>query len=65
VCCLGYSASRKPGNGSRIGGFLGIGGHLVAVPYENLVTDETGGKIVLPNATKEELKKLPEFKYPA
>jgi sporulation protein YlmC with PRC-barrel domain len=49
----------------QVGGFLGIGGHLVAVPYKSLVFDESGSKIVLPNATKEELKKLPEFKYPA
>ena len=47
----------------QVGGFLGIGGHLVAVPYKSLVIDESGSKIVLPNATIEELKKLPEFKY--
>jgi hypothetical protein len=37
----------------------------VAVPYQSLVIDDTGSKIMLPHATKEELKKLPEFKYPA
>jgi sporulation protein YlmC with PRC-barrel domain len=47
----------------QIGGFLGIGGHLVAVPYQSLVLDETGSKIRLPGATRDELKKLPEFKY--
>jgi sporulation protein YlmC with PRC-barrel domain len=49
----------------QIGGFLGIGGHLVAVPYKSLVIDESGTTIVLPHATKDELKKLPEFKYSA
>lgn len=49
----------------QVGGFLGIGGRLVAVPYQSLVIDDSGSKIVLPHATKDELKKLPEFKYPA
>jgi hypothetical protein len=49
----------------QVGGFLGIGGRLVAVPYQSLLIDDTGSKIVLPHATKDELKKLPEFKYPA
>ena len=49
----------------QVGGFLGIGGRLVAVPYQSLVIDDTGSKILLPHATKDELKKLPEFKYPA
>lgn len=49
----------------QVGGFLGLGGHLVAVPYESLNIDDTGSKIVLPGASKEELKKLPEFKYRA
>lgn len=47
----------------QVGGFLGLGGHMVAVPYESLNIDDTGSKIVLPGASKEELKKLPEFKY--
>ncbi len=44
-----------------VGGFLGIGDKLVALPYEQMKTD--GKKIVLPGATKESLKALPEFKY--
>jgi hypothetical protein len=44
----------------QVGGFLGLGGHLVAVPYQALVLDD---KIVLPGASRDELKKLPEFKY--
>jgi hypothetical protein len=47
----------------QVGGFLGIGARLVAVPYQGLVIDETGGKITLPGATRDELKKLPEFRY--
>jgi PRC-barrel domain len=47
----------------QVGGFLGLGGHLVAVPYQGLVLDDTGDKIVLPGATQDELKKLAEFKY--
>jgi sporulation protein YlmC with PRC-barrel domain len=47
----------------QVGGFLGLGGRLVAVPYESLQISEDGKKIVLPAATKDELKKLSEFKY--
>ena len=44
-----------------VGGFLGMGSKLIAVPYQNLQMSDT--KFVLPNATKDELKALPEFKY--
>jgi sporulation protein YlmC with PRC-barrel domain len=47
----------------QVGGFLGLGGHLVVVPYDTLKIDDLGKKIELPNASKEELKKLSEFKY--
>ena len=47
----------------QVGGFLRLGGHMVAVPYQSLVLDETGSKIKLPGATQEALKKLPQFKY--
>jgi hypothetical protein len=47
----------------QVGGFLGLGAHLVAVPYQSLVLNEEGNKIVLPGASKDELKKLPEFGY--
>jgi len=46
-----------------VGGFLGIGNHLVVVPYTSLVIDDTQRTIVLPGANKAELKKLPEFHY--
>lgn len=43
-----------------VGGFLGIGDHLVALPYDSL---KMGDKIVLPGGTKDQLKALPQFKY--
>jgi sporulation protein YlmC with PRC-barrel domain len=49
----------------QVGGFLGLGGHLVVVPYSSLVVDDAGKKITLPGASKEELKKLSAFNYPA
>jgi sporulation protein YlmC with PRC-barrel domain len=48
----------------QVGGFLGVGGHLVAVPYDSLVIDDNGQKITLPGASKDELKKLSQFNYP-
>jgi sporulation protein YlmC with PRC-barrel domain len=49
----------------QVGGFLGVGGHLVVVPYDSLVIDDNGRKITLPGATKDELKKLSGYNYPA
>lgn len=49
----------------QIGGFLGIGGFLVAVPYDSMEISEGGSKIVLAQGSKEELQQLPEFKYEA
>jgi sporulation protein YlmC with PRC-barrel domain len=49
----------------QVGGFLGVGGRLVAIPFDSLVIDDKGQKITLPGATKDELKKLSEFNYPA
>jgi sporulation protein YlmC with PRC-barrel domain len=49
----------------QVGGFLGLGGQLVVVPYDSLVIDEPGQKITLPGASKDELKKLSAFNYPA
>jgi sporulation protein YlmC with PRC-barrel domain len=47
----------------EVGGFLGIGAHLVAVPFESLKIDKVGNKILLPGASKTALEKLAEFKY--
>lgn len=44
-----------------VGGFLGMGDRLVAVNEESLKVGDK--KVVLPGATKEQLKLLPEFKY--
>jgi hypothetical protein len=46
-----------------VGGFLGIGNHLVVVPFSSLTIDDESRKAVLPGATKGELTKLPEFRY--
>jgi hypothetical protein len=46
-----------------VGGFLGMGKDLVAIPFNTLqVTDD---KIVLPGGTKDALAALHEFKYSA
>jgi sporulation protein YlmC with PRC-barrel domain len=47
----------------QVGGFLGVGGRLIVVPYESLAIDDNGQKITLPGASKEELKKLTEYHY--
>ena len=47
----------------QVGGFLGLGSHLIAVPYASLRISDDGKRIVLPGATKEQLENLPEFKY--
>lgn len=47
----------------QIGGFLGIGSHLVAVPYDSLVINQNGNKIELPGASKAQLETLSEFRY--
>jgi sporulation protein YlmC with PRC-barrel domain len=47
----------------EVGGFLGLGGHLIAIPFESLEVEDASGKIVLAGGTKESLEKLPEFEY--
>ncbi|MEC5406366.1 PRC-barrel domain-containing protein [Paraburkholderia sp. MPAMCS5] len=44
-----------------VGGFLGMGKHLVAIPFGDLQV--TNRRVVLPEATKKSLEALPEFKY--
>jgi sporulation protein YlmC with PRC-barrel domain len=48
-----------------VGGFLGMGNKLIAVPFEDIKRDRFDGidHLVYP-AGKEQLKGLPEFKYP-
>ena len=44
-----------------VGGFLGLGRRLVAIPVEQIRDEQ--GRLILPGATKEALKGLPEFQY--
>ena len=44
-----------------VGGFLGMGSKLVVVPFSSLQVKDK--QMVLPGATKDSLKALPEFKY--
>ena len=45
-----------------VGGFLGLGKHRVAIPVEQF-SDIRAKKLILPNASKETLKSLPEFHF--
>ena len=44
-----------------VGGLLGLGDHLVTVPLAKMQV--AGDQFLLPDATKDTLKALPEFKY--
>lgn len=55
------SDGKQPYAVLSIGGFLGMGSHLVVVPYDALRF--SANKVTLPGGTKDELKMLPEFKY--
>ena len=44
------------------GGFLGIGSHDVAIPAKQFQKDEKG-RMLLPGATKERLRAMPQFEY--
>jgi sporulation protein YlmC with PRC-barrel domain len=44
-----------------VGGFLGIGKHLVAIPMTQLKL--TNDRFILAGATKDALKAMPEFQY--
>ena len=48
-----------------VGGFLGIGSKLVAIPYDHLRYDPNAkdAKVVMPGATKESLNQMPGFTY--
>ena len=51
-----------------VGGFLGMGTKLVAIPYTELTLGDTknassDNKVVMPGATKESLKAQPGFQY--
>ena len=44
-----------------VGGFLGMGTHMVVIRYDNLKFADN--KIVLPGGTKDGLRMLPTFEY--
>jgi hypothetical protein len=44
-----------------VGGFLGLDAKLVAISFDDLQIDSDS--VVLPDATREQLKQLPEFRY--
>lgn len=73
------SSGRVEGAVISVGGFLGMGEHLVAVPMNNLKFSNEAGKTTtgttssntkewypdraVLNATKDQLKAMPQFKY--
>ncbi len=51
-----------------VGGFLGMGKHYVSVPYSQLQLGDTRNasshnKVVLPSASRDALKAMPEYRY--
>jgi hypothetical protein len=46
-----------------VGDFDGFDGELVAVPFKSLKLDDPSGKVLLPGASREALRKLPVFLY--
>lgn len=48
-----------------VGGFLGLGEKLVAVPINNLQLDQDKENVTLRNVTKDDLESAPEFNYAA
>ena len=59
---IAFDTSKKvTGYILSVGGFLGMGTKYVVVPFSSLQMQDN--KIVLPGATKDALRALPEFKY--
>ena len=46
-----------------VGGFLGIGERLVAVPFDALKPKQNSDNLILAGANKDRVRQLPEFKY--
>jgi len=44
-----------------VGDFVGLSGHLVAIPFRSLKLDHPSGYVVLPGASRAALEKLPVF----
>ena len=49
----------------QVGGFLGMGGRLVAIPLSELHWNTERERIIMPNASKETLQGRPAFSYDA
>ena len=47
----------------EVGGFLGVGGRRVALPFIELKIDSSSGAVAIPGATKEQLEHAPAFNY--
>ncbi|HEV7456106.1 MAG TPA: PRC-barrel domain-containing protein [Roseococcus sp.] len=47
----------------QVGGFLGLGGRLVAVPLADLQWNAERERMMLPGATRDGLRERPEFTY--
>jgi PRC-barrel domain len=48
---------------TAVGGFGGVAGHLVAVPFNRLKLDDPSANVILPGASRAALLKLPVFLY--
>jgi sporulation protein YlmC with PRC-barrel domain len=59
----GTTAMQGPMAVIQVGGFLGMGGRLVAVPLSELQWSAERERIVMPNASKETLQGRPVFSY--
>ncbi|WP_421993265.1 PRC-barrel domain-containing protein [Roseococcus sp.] len=60
---MASGASRSPVAILQVGGFLGLGGRLVAVPLNDLQWNAENSRIVMPGASKEALQSRPAFEY--
>jgi hypothetical protein len=47
----------------EVGGFLGIGANLVALPASAIDMETVKGKIRIKNASRSQLQKMPKFSY--
>ena len=47
----------------EVGGFLGIGEHLVALPASSIDMETVKGKIRIKSASRSQLQKMPQFNY--
>ncbi len=57
------SGAQEPVAVLSVGGFLGVGSKLVAIRYNELKPAPNKTELVLPGATKDGLKTLPDFDY--